>query len=104
MPHYSFLDGPYRLAMGLHTLEPGAWLEPGADAAQQMAERAGCWPSTRPRSWPPCPRACLASMSCSRWSLRHLPQHFPDRWQRTGAALVDRLSGERFRAIPPRRS
>ncbi len=100
MPHYSFLDGPYRLAMGLHTLEPGAWLEPGADAAQQMAERRRLLAEHPAEVVAALPESVPAQHELFALVLAHLPEHFPDRWQRTGAALLDRASGERFPSDP----
>jgi hypothetical protein len=100
MPHYSFLDGPYRLAMGLHTLEPGAWLEPGADAAQQMAERRRLLAEHPAEVTAALPESSAGQHELFALVLQHLPQHFPDRWQRVGGALVDRLSGERFPVDP----
>jgi hypothetical protein len=96
MPHYSFLDGPYRLAMGLHTLEPGAWLEPGADGAQQMAERRRLLAEHPAEVVAALPESVPAQHELFALVLAHLAEHFSDRWQRTGGALVDRLSGERF--------
>jgi dimethylamine monooxygenase subunit A len=96
MPHYSFLDGPYRLAMGLHTLEPGAWLEPGADGAQQMAERRRLLAEHPAEVVAALPESVSAQQELFALVLAHLAEHFSDRWQRTGGALVHRLSGERF--------
>ena len=96
MPHYSFLDGPYRLTMGLHALEPGAWLEPGADTAQQMAERRRLLAEHPAEVVAALPESVPAQQELFALVLAHLAEHFPDRWQRAGGALVDRLSGECF--------
>jgi hypothetical protein len=101
MPHYSFLDGPYRLAMGLHALDPGEWLEAGADAEQQMAERRRLLAERPGEVVAALPESEAAQHELFALVWDHLPQHFPDRWQRGGAALVDRASGERIPRCPP---
>jgi hypothetical protein len=100
MPHYSFLDGPYRLAMGLHALEPGEWLETGADAAPQMAERRRLLTERPAEVVAALPESVPGQQELYALVLAHLPERFPDRWQRVGAALVDQLSGERFASVP----
>jgi hypothetical protein len=40
MPRYRpFLDGPWRLAMGIKALDPAAWIEIDERFADQLAER-----------------------------------------------------------------
>jgi hypothetical protein len=100
MPPYSFLEGPYRLAMGLHALEPGQWLDPGADAAQQMAERRRLLAERPDEVVAALPESLPAQQELFALVLEHLPQHFPDRWRRAGAALLDQTSGERIPSDP----
>ena len=100
MPHYSFLDGPYRLAMGLHALEPGQWLDAGPDAAQQMAERRRLLAERPDEVVAALPESLPAQQELFALVREHLPRHHPDRWQRDGAALVDRISGERIPSDP----
>jgi hypothetical protein len=100
MPPYSFLDGPYRLAMGLHALEPGDWLEDGPDGAPQMAERRRLLAERPAEVTAALPESGPARQELYAMVLEHLPQRFPARWQRAGAGLVDRVSGERFPSVP----
>jgi hypothetical protein len=100
MPHYSFLDGPYRLAMGLHALEPGDWLETGADVAPQMAERRRLLAERPAEVTAALPESAPGCRELYALVFEHLPQRFPERWQRQGAALVDRVSEERFARAP----
>ena len=100
MPHHAFLDGPYRLTMGLHALEPAQWLEHGADAAHQMAERRrllaeqpGEVVAALPESAP-----ALEELLALVWA--YLPEHHGPRWRREDGALTARASGERFPDAP----
>jgi hypothetical protein len=98
MPPYSFLDGPYRLAMGLHALAEPDWLEPGPDAAHQMAERRRLLAERPAEVVAALPESGPAQRELFALVLEHLAQHYPDRWRRDGAALVDLARGAR---IPP---
>jgi hypothetical protein len=100
MPHYSFLDGPYRLAMGLHALELGEWLEPGPDALHQMAERRRLLAERPAEVSAALPESAPAQQELFALVREHLPRRFPDRWQQAGAKLVDLATGERFPAEP----
>jgi dimethylamine monooxygenase subunit A len=100
MPPYTFLDGPYRLAMGLHALEPDAWLETGPDAAQQMAERRRLLAERPAEVTAALPESASGQHELFALVSQHLPRHFPDRWQRVAGALVDQISGERFPSDP----
>jgi hypothetical protein len=98
MPPYSFLDGPYRLAMGLHALAEPDWLDLGSDAAHQMAERRRLLAERPAEVLAALPESVPAQRELFALVLEHLAQRYPDRWRRDGAALVDLASGER---IPP---
>jgi hypothetical protein len=100
MPHYSFPDGPYRLAMGLHALTPGDWLEPGADAAHQMAERRRLLAERPAEVLAALPESVPCQHELYALVQEHLAARFPDRWRRAGAALVDQVTGERFPCGP----
>jgi hypothetical protein len=100
MPHYSFLDGPYRLSMGLRALELCDWLEVGPDRAHQMAERNRLLAERPADVVAALPESEAAKHELLGLLLKHLPRHFPDLWQQDGAALVSRDSGERFPADP----
>jgi hypothetical protein len=100
MPPYSFLDGPYRLAMGLHALAPEDWLEAGADATQQMAERRRLLAERPAEVVAALPESAAGCRELYALVLDHLALCFPDRWRRVDGALVDGRSRERF-AIDP---
>ena len=100
MPPYSFLDGPYRLAMGLRALELGEWLEAGPDAAGQMAERRRLLAERPAEVVAALPESMAARHELFALVREHLPRHFPDRWQQVGAELVDSATGERFPPEP----
>jgi dimethylamine monooxygenase subunit A len=100
MPHYSFLDGPYRLAMGLHALAPDDWLELGTDAPQQMAERRRLLAERPAEVVAALPESVPAQHELFALVQGHLAEHFPALWQRVGAALINRDTGERFPGAP----
>jgi hypothetical protein len=97
MPHYSFLDGPYRLSMGLHALEPDAWLETGPDTAPQLAERRRLLAERPDDVVAGLPESAAAQRELLATLFEHLAR-FPERWQPDGRALVHRETGERFAA------
>jgi heme-dependent oxidative N-demethylase alpha subunit-like protein len=100
MPHYSFMDGPYRLAMGLHALAPADWLEPGPDAGQQMAERRRLLAERPAEVVAALPESGPCQQELYALVQDHLAEHFPALWQRAGAALVNRDTGECFPRNP----
>lgn len=100
MPHYSFLDGPYRLAMGLRALEPHDWLEVGPDRAHQMAERKRLLAGQPTDVVAALPESEAAQRELLGLLLEHLPRHFPDLWHRVCGRLVNRETGEGFPSDP----
>jgi hypothetical protein len=96
MPPYAFLDGPFRLAMGLHALEPGAWLEAGPDTGPQMAERRRLLAERSAEVVGGLPESAAAQRELWALLLEYLPMRFPEVWRPVAGALVNRDSGERF--------
>jgi dimethylamine monooxygenase subunit A len=86
MPHYSFTDGPYRLAMGLHALAPADWLELGSDASQQMAERRRLLAERPDEVVAALPESVAGQGELFALVQGHLAERFPGLWQRVGAA------------------
>jgi hypothetical protein len=84
--------------MGLHALAPDDWLDPGLDEAPQMAERRRLLAERPAEVLAALPESAAGQHELFALVLEHLPQRFPERWRRDGAALVDLASGER---IPP---
>jgi Haem-dependent oxidative N-demethylase, alpha subunit-like len=100
MPHYSFLDGPYRLSMGLRALEPHDWLEVGPDREHQMAERKRLLAERPVDVVAALPESTAAQRELLGILLEHLPLRFADLWHRVCGTLVNRETGERFSADP----
>lgn len=98
MPHYSFLDGPFRLSMGLHRLPPDAWLEIGPDTAFQMAERQRLLAERPDDVVAALPESAAAQRELLVTLFAHLAAHHADRWQPADGALVERATGARFAA------
>jgi hypothetical protein len=100
MPHYSFLDGPYRLAMGLHALDLEDWIEVGRDFDQQMAERDRLLDERRDEVFAALPESAPGQAEVLALLLDHLPARFPSLFARSGADLLCRRTGERLRSDP----
>jgi hypothetical protein len=102
MPHYSFLDGPYRLAMGLRALDLQDWIEIGRDFDQQMAERDRLLQERRDEVFAALPESAPGQEEVLELLLDHLPARFPSLFARSGTDLLCRRTGERLRSDPAR--
>ena len=102
MPHYSFLDGPYRLTMGLRALDLQDWIEVGRDFDQQMAERNRLLRERHDEVFAALPESAPGQAEVLELLLDHLPARFPSLFERCGAGLVRRRTGERFESDPAR--
>jgi dimethylamine monooxygenase subunit A len=102
MPHYSFLDGPYRLAMGLRALDLEEWIEIDRDFDEQMAERDRLLTERRDEVFAALPESAAGQEEVLELLLDHLPARFPSHFGRSGADLLCRRTGERLRSDPAR--
>lgn len=101
MPHYGFLDGPYRLTMGLRALDLQDWIEIGPDFCDQMAQRRRLLAERQVEVFAGLPESAAGQQEVLELLLDHLPKHFPTLYEQQDAELLHRATGERFRSVPP---
>jgi hypothetical protein len=94
--HRPFLDGPFRLAMGVRALETGGWIEPGADFPAQMLCRRQLLEAR--------PEAVLAALPGSETAaaelkvklVAHLLHYHAAAYVEQRGAVVERRTGTRL--------
>jgi hypothetical protein len=91
-----FLDGPWRLAMGLKALDLDDWIEIGDDFAGQLAERRRLLDQRRGEVLRALPESAPAQAELLELVLEHLPRRFPAHYRRANGALANLITGERF--------
>jgi dimethylamine monooxygenase subunit A len=97
MPRYRpFLDGPWRLAMGLKALDLREWIEIDEDGADQLAERRRLLDQRRDEVLGALPESAAGQAEVLELLLDHLPQRFPERYRRADGELANLVTGERF--------
>ncbi|MGH6915866.1 MAG: heme-dependent oxidative N-demethylase family protein [Geminicoccales bacterium] len=98
MPHYAFLDGPYRLAMGLRALDLQDWIEVGPDFGHQMALRNRLLALRQGEVFAGLPESAAGQQEVLELLLDHLTKRFPSLYERADGAL--RVAGEPVRSDP----
>ena len=97
MPRYRpFLDGPWRLAMGIKALDLEDWIEIDRRFVDQLAERRRLLTAS--------PVAVLAMLSEGEAGARellellldHLPERFPEHYRRSRGRIDNLTTGEGF--------
>jgi hypothetical protein len=91
-----FADGPYRMTMGLMALKPTDWIEIGSRYAEEIALRKSLLESRRDEVLGALPGSEAACREVLDQLARFLPERFPDRFERDGTGLVNRVSSDRL--------
>jgi hypothetical protein len=91
-----FLDGPWRLAMGIKTLEPAEWIEVDDRFAAQLAERRRLLDQRRADVLAGLPESAPGQRELLQLLLDHLPERFPEHYRRSGGRIENRTTGESF--------
>jgi dimethylamine monooxygenase subunit A len=91
-----FLDGPWRLAMGIKALEPAEWIEVDDRFAAQLAERRRLLAERRADVLAALPESAPGQRELLQLLLDHLPERFPEHYRRTGGRIENRTTGEGF--------
>ena len=91
-----FLDGPWRLAMGLKALDPDDWIEVDEDFAGQLAERRRLLDQRRGEVLGALPESAAGQAELLELLLEHLPKRFPGHYRRSNGELAELVTGERF--------
>jgi dimethylamine monooxygenase subunit A len=94
--HRPFLDGPWRLAMGLKTLDPGAWIEIDERFLDQLAERRRLLAEHKQEVVAALPESHAGQQELLELLLEQLPGRFPEHYRRQDGVIENRITGERF--------
>ena len=97
MPRYRpFLDGPWRLAMGIKALDLADWIEIDERFAPQLAARKQLLDAQRSEVFATLPESGPGQRELLELLLDHLPQRFPEHYRRQGGRIENRTTGEAF--------
>jgi hypothetical protein len=91
-----FLDGPWRLAMGIKALDPAAWIEIDESFVGQLAERRRLLAERRADVLAALPESRAGQQELLELLLGHLPEQFPEHFRRRDGRIENRATGERF--------
>jgi len=97
MPRYlPFLDGPWRLAMGIRALDLAEWIEVDQCFAAQLAERRRLLEERRADVLAGLPESAAGQQELLELLLDHLSERFPEVFRRSGGRIENRATGETF--------
>jgi hypothetical protein len=96
MRYRPFLDGPWRLAMGLKALDLREWIEIDEHFEGQLAERRRLLDQRQGEVLGALPESAAGQAEVLELLLDHLPQRFPEHYRRTNGELINLVTGERF--------
>ncbi len=97
MPRYRpFLDAPWRLAMGLRTLDPAEWIEIDERFAAELALRRELLEQRRDEVQAGLPESAAGQREVLELLLEHLPARFSSHYRRANGAIENLVTGERF--------
>jgi len=91
-----FLDGPWRLAMGLKALDLAEWIEIDERFAADLARRRERLDRRHGEVFAALPESRAGQSEVLELLLEHLPARFPDHYRRTNGAIANLVTGERF--------
>src|SRR3954471_11566682 len=91
-----FADGPYRMTMGLMALKPADWIEIDSRYAPEIALRKSLLEERRGEVLAALPGSEAACREVLDQLAGFLPERFPDRFERVGSELINRVSGDRW--------
>ena len=84
-----FLDGPWRLAMGIKALDLARWIEIDERFAAQLAERRRLL-DERPEVLAALPESAPGQRELLELLLDHLPERFPEHYRRSDGRIENR--------------
>jgi hypothetical protein len=97
MPRYRpFLDGPWRLAMGIKALDLADWIEIDERFAPQLAARKQLLDAQRSDVLAALSESGPGQRELLELLLDHLPERFPEHYRRHDGRIENRITGERF--------
>jgi hypothetical protein len=97
MPSYRpFLDGPFRLHMGLRALDPAHWIERGGDLMHQLGRRRALLDERHGEVFGALSESLPGQSETLALLLEHLLRHFPDDYAEEGGRVVHLATEESF--------
>ena len=97
MPRYRpFLDGPWRLAMGIKALDLAEWIEIDERFAAQLEERRALLDERRSEVLGALPESAAGQRELLELLLDHLAERFPEHYRRQDGWIENLTTGERF--------
>jgi hypothetical protein len=97
MPRYlPFRDGPWRLAMGIKTLDLAQWIELDHRLIDQLAERRRLLEERRSEVLAGLPESGPGQHELLELLLDHLPERFPEHYRRIVGRIENLVTDERF--------
>jgi len=95
-PYRPFLDGPWRLAVGIKALDLQAWIEVDERFVDQLAERRRLLAERRAEVLAGLPESRAGQEELLALLLEHLPARFPDHYRRHEGRIENRATRESF--------
>jgi dimethylamine monooxygenase subunit A len=95
-PYRPFLDAPWRLAMGIKTLDLQTWIEIDEHFVHQLGERRRLLGERKEEVLAALPESRAGQEELLALLLDHLPARFPDRYRRHRDRIDNRATGESF--------
>jgi heme-dependent oxidative N-demethylase alpha subunit-like protein len=94
-----FLDGPWRLAMGIKALDLEEWIEIDERFAPQLAARRQLLDEQRSAVLAALPESGAGQRELLDLLLDHLPRRFPEHYRRIDGYIENRITSERFALV-----
>lgn len=91
-----FMEGPYRLAMGLRALDPAAWFWITDTYEDEIAEKCRLLAERPEEVLAVLPEAAEACSELLDLMIDHLPEHHPEHFTRVEGGIAVHAQGERI--------
>jgi dimethylamine monooxygenase subunit A len=91
-----FLDGPWRLAMGIKALDLAEWIEIDERFSAQLALRKQLLDEQQSAVLAALPESRPGQRELLELLLEHLPRRFPEHYRRQGGQIENLITRERF--------
>ncbi|MEM9163916.1 MAG: DUF3445 domain-containing protein [Cyanobacteria bacterium P01_F01_bin.4] len=94
--YFPFKQRGWQLAMGLHPLPVGNWIDIDSHFAQQLARKKDLLTHRHDDVWGSLPESYAAQQETLETLLDHLQTHFPDVYQRQGDEVINQATQQRW--------
>lgn len=95
IPYVPFSAGPYRMQMGLNTLDLDDWIQIDGNYRQEIDERLSLLGGRHDEVFAALPETEAMGAELLALLVEHLPRRFPERFRLDGDVLVDLIDGRR---------